>query len=104
MMEYGEKRFLFCGDAMEQRLNEFIDDSPGKVDYVKLPYHGNYLENYTELLDAISPEYGVICCSDKNPPNDETLALLSQYGVKVYETRNGAVSLKTNGKAVKLYQ
>ena len=103
-MEYGEKRFLFCGDAMELRLAEFLADSPGKFDYVKLPYHGNYLENYTAFLDEVSPEYGVITCSNKNPSADETLNILSERGIKVYETKNGSVCLKTNGKKIRISQ
>lgn len=104
IMEYGEKRFLFCGDAMELRLEEFLADHPGKFDFVKLPYHGNYIQNYTDFLDEISPEYGVITCSGKNPSDDETLMLLKEYGVKVYETKNGSVLLKTNGKTIHISQ
>ncbi len=103
-MEYGERRFLFCGDAMELRLAEFLSDSPGEFDYVKLPYHGNYLENYADFLDTVSPEYGVITCSNKNPSDDEALRLLSEYGVKVYETKNGSVFLKTDGKTIRIRQ
>lgn len=103
-MEYGKKRFLFCGDAMELRLAEFLDDSPGKFDFVKLPYHGKYLENYGEFLDELSPEYGVITCSKKKPSAAETLSILSEYGVKVYETKNGSVCLTTNGKKIGISQ
>lgn len=103
-MECGEKRFLFCGDAMELRLAELLTDSPGKFDFVKLPYHGNYLDNYAEFLDEVSPEYGVITCSNKNPPDDETLSILSEYGVKVYETRNGSVSAAADGKKIRVSQ
>ena len=103
-MEFGEKRFLFCGDAMELRLAEFLADSPGAFDFVKLPYHGNYLENYTDFLNEVSPEYGVITCSNKNPSADETLNLLAKYGVDVYETKNGSVFLKTNGKTIHISQ
>ena len=103
-MEYGEKRFLFCGDAMELRLSESLADSPGEFDYVKLPYHGNFLDNYSEFLEEVSPEHGVITCSNKNPSDDETLSILSKYSVKVYETKNGSVCLKTNGKTIQISQ
>lgn len=103
-MEYGEKRFLFCGDAMELRLAEFLADSPGMFDFVKLPYHGNYLENYTDFLSEVSPEYGVITCSNKNPSADKTIELLAEYGVKVYETKNGSVSLETDGNMLRISQ
>lgn len=103
-MEYGEKRFLFCGDAMELRLAEFLSGSPGAFDFVKLPYHGNYLENYADFLSEVAPEYGVITCSNKNPSDEDTLTLLAEHNVKVYETKNGSVTLKTNGKTIHISQ
>lgn len=103
-MKYREKSFLFCGDAMELRLEEFISDAPGHYDFIKLPYHGNYLENYREFLDAVSPVYGVITCSKKNPASADTLALLDEYGVEVYQTRYGTVSVSTDGSTVSIQQ
>ncbi len=49
-MELKETKFLFCADAMELRLTEIIDTLCGKYDVIKLPYHGNYLENYNNFL------------------------------------------------------
>ena len=103
-MEYGEKRFLFCGDAMELRLAEFLEDPPGSFDFVKLPYHGNYLENYSEFLKEVSPQYGVITCSKKNPASEDALSILEQYGVTVYETEDGNVHVTCDGKTVSVSQ
>ena len=103
-MEYGKNRFLFCADAMELRLAEFLEDSPGSFDFVKLPYHGNYLENYLEFLKEISPQYGVITCSKKNPASEDALSVLEQYGVTVYETENGNVCVTSDGKTVSVVQ
>lgn len=103
-MEHGENQFLFCGDAMELRLAEFLEDSPGSFDFVKLPYHGNYLENYSDFLKEISPKYGVITCSKKNPASEDALSVLEQYGVMVYETENGNVYVTSNGKTISVSQ
>lgn len=100
-MEYGEKRFLFCGDAMELRLDEFVEDLPGKFDFVKLPYHGIYLNNYPKFLNEVSPKYAVMTCSDKNPADKKTIELLKENGVIYYETRLGSVGLKTDGKSIR---
>ena len=89
----GTRRFLFCGDAMEIRLSELITAELGEYDFIKLPYHGNYIENYHELLDMVKPKYGVITCSDKNPADKKTLDLLVEYMVHVYQTKNGSVSV-----------
>lgn len=95
-----ERKLLFCGDAMELRLDELIEKGIGKYDFIKLPHHGTYIENYMEFLNMTSPTYAAITCSNKNPPSDETLALLLGLGVKVFETRNGDVHIFTNGKAL----
>ena len=52
-MKCGETDFLFCGDAEEERLAEIIDTCAGEYDFIKLPYHGNYIENYGEFFEKI---------------------------------------------------
>lgn len=103
-MKHGDNRFLFCGDAMELRLGEFLEDSVGEFDYVKLPYHGKYLENYSEFLEEVKPKYGVITCSKKNPASEDTLLLLEQYGTTIYESENGNVYASSNGKRISVEQ
>jgi len=97
-------RFLFCGDAMELRLAEFIEYNQYKYDFVKLPYHGRHIENFEAFLASVGPSYGAITCSNKNPPAEETLISLADYGVSVYETRNGDVEVKTDGKQITVKQ
>ena len=103
-MKWGEKRVLFCGDAMELRLEEFINEDYGCYDLAKLPYHGNYLENYREFLSSTNLSYGVITDSKKNPASNETLSLLTEYGITTYQTRNGLVSISTDGKEIIISQ
>ncbi|MBR2944820.1 MAG: MBL fold metallo-hydrolase [Clostridia bacterium] len=96
----GERRFLFCGDAMELRLSELIEAEIGAYDFVKLPYHGNYLENYREFLDMVRCQYGAITCSGKNPASPDTLALLDEYGIEVFQTRHGTIRLSCDGAKI----
>ena len=103
-MKCGENRFLFCGDAMEERLNEFIEYNQNSYDLVKLPYHGNYLENYKEFLDSAKTKYGVITNSKKNPASEETLLLLNEYQINIYQTRYGTVYITSNGKEINIIQ
>lgn len=103
-MEHKENRFLFCADAMELRINELLMDNIGKYDLAKLPYHGNYLKNYRELLEMIEIKQGVITCSNKNPPSNDTLSLLSEYEIEVFQTRYGDVSISSDGNEIKISQ
>ena len=103
-MRYGEKSFLFCGDAMEARLEEWIGCGYGAHDFVKLPYHGNALDNYAEFLDVCKPSYAAITCSKKNPPDESVLALLEHYGASVYLTTEGTIRLTTDGTSISVTQ
>ena len=103
-MKCGENNLLFCGDAMEMRLAEWISAKQSSYDFVKLPYHGNYLLNYESFLEVAKPTYAAITCSDKNPPQQETLSLLAQKGVAVYQTRYGRIRILANGTEISVKQ
>jgi beta-lactamase superfamily II metal-dependent hydrolase len=100
----GERRFLFCGDAMELRLAELTESEIGAHDFVKLPYHGNYLENYREFLDEVKPKYGAITCSGKNPTDDRTIDLLIEYMVHAYQTKNGNINVLCDENKITITQ
>ena len=93
---HGENKLLFCGDAMEIRLNELIAAGYSDYDLIKLPYHGNYLENYREFLSMVSPKYAVVTNSKKNPGDSETYNLLSEMDIKLYQTKNGQINITSN--------
>lgn len=103
-MRYGEKSFLFCGDAMEERLEEWMGGGYGRYDFVKLPYHGNELANYTAFLDVCMPSSAAITCSKKNPPSQNLLSLLAQYGTTAYLTSDGTVHVTTDGASIVVHQ
>ena len=100
----GERRFLFCGDAMELRLAELTESEIGAHDFVKLPYHGNYLENYREFLDEVKPKYGAITCSGKNPADDRTIDLLIEYMVHAYQTKDGNINVLCDENKITITQ
>lgn len=103
-MSYGEKRFLFCADALEIRIAEYIDDFPGVYDFVKLPHHGSCLINYRLFLDEVRPTYAVITDSEKKPASDETLALMDMYEIEAFETRYGEINVTCDGEEIVITQ
>ncbi|MDX5687913.1 MBL fold metallo-hydrolase, partial [Clostridioides difficile] len=62
-ISYGAHKFLFAGDAEEERLSEFINGNTLKYDFVKMPHHGRYDKLTETFLESISPQYAVITCS-----------------------------------------
>ena len=92
---YHDTTFIFTGDAMEKRLDEVMDI--GDCDLLKIPYHGRKIANLEEFVEAVSPEYAVVCTS-----NDEfsakTMDILDDRGVDFWATcDNGRVTAVSNG-------
>lgn len=106
---YGEKRFLFAGDAETQRLKELVSEEQ-EIDgglahsFLKIPHHGREEKELSSFLTMVVPEYAVITCSAKNPPDEEVLALLKERQIKVFLTSDGNVYGDCDGKKITIWQ
>lgn len=95
-ISYGEKTYLFMGDAENERIEEYLSDSSADADFLKVPYHGHYTEKLAELIKAVSPSVSVITNSETEPDADEiakTSALLNEAGSEVYMTSKGTIKI-----------
>ena len=99
---YGERRFLFAGDAEDDRLREFLEEHPGTYDFLKVPYHGHWQEILPEFLQTVQPAYAVITCSDKEPEDSETVSALTDAGTQVFLTRKGPVLAESDGTSLRV--
>lgn len=97
---HGDNSFLFTGDAEKDRLAELSSQLDLEHTFLKMPHHGNYNKGTKAFVQSVKPKYTVITCSDKNPPEDETLSVLKGVGSEVYETRNGDVTAVSDGKII----
>lgn len=67
MVTYGTKKYLFMGDAQDERIEEYLGEHDANVDFLKVPYHG-YMQDDLELLfQTVTPETSVITNSSDNP-------------------------------------
>ena len=97
----GEKRFLFTGDADRRRIKEWLSNTTVQhCDFLKVPHHGLFNAALDQLLEAVTPEYAAITCSKKNPADDSTLELLQKFGVDVFQTRDGQITVTTDGSKI----
>lgn len=102
---HGENRLVFAGDAEKQRIREWLSGTNAEsCDFLKVPHHGIYNTALKELLDVTSPKYAVICSSDKNPAQTQTLELLKQYNVSTLQTKDGNVTVTSDGKELEVHQ
>ena len=104
-IRHGEMCMVFMGDAEKPRIRQWLADSqPGPCDFLKVPHHGIYNKALEELFSTLSPQYAVICSSRKNPADTKTLELLKQFCPNVFETKDGNVTVISNGKKLEILQ
>lgn len=104
-MLHGENRLLFTGDAEKQRIREWLKGEQAvDCDFLKVPHHGVYHTALEELIQTVSPEYSVICSSKKNPADVQTVELLKKYNSYVFETKDGNITLVSDGKKLEMKQ
>ena len=101
---HGENTFLFTGDAEADRLTEVISAFGRQYDFLKVPHHGKYNKNTKRFITTIKPTYSVICDSEKNPAEDETVSILEFVESEIYSTRNGNISVLSDGMEIKIFQ
>lgn len=98
--EYGKKAFVFAGDAEKARISEIMKQLPERkdgYDFIKIPHHGKAEKNTDKLIEFLKPSLAVITCSEKNPPDDETLNILSENNVETFFTYNGDITFNCDG-------
>lgn len=100
----GENKFLFMGDAENARIKDFLSTNNETYDFIKIPYHGNYLKRLDDLLESTKPQYGVMTCSTEEGCEDKTIEVLNNYNMKYYMTKNGVISVLSNGKNIIIKQ
>ena len=103
-MVYGNTSFLFAGDAQKERINELLEIPDLRSDVLKIPHHGNLKKNSEDLIDYIDPDYAVITCSDEEPEDEELVELLENREITTYLTRDGMVSITSDGETLSVSQ
>ncbi len=104
-MEYGERSFLFLGDAEGAWLNALCYGNYNlTADVMKIPHHGEWDACSFELIAYGLPGYAIITDSNKNPASDELLNALSLIDANTLETRYGRVHLHCDGKEIAVVQ
>ena len=96
-INYKNTNYLFMGDTENARLKDYVSEETNTYDFIKIPYHGNYLKRLDDLLKIIKPKYAVITSSNSMRESSETINTLSELGIKYYLTRNGDINIYSDG-------
>ncbi len=93
-----DNTFLFMGDSENSRIKDFLNDNTDTYTFLKVPYHGHYQKRLEGLLEEGNFKYAVITSSDEELEDDKTIELLNKYNIKFYLTRQGSITILSNGK------
>ena len=100
---YQNTSYLFMGDSENNRIEDYLEYHRDKVDVVKLPYHGNYQKKDKDLLEVVSPKY-VIVSTNEDVFEDKLVRLLDEGNYHYYVTKDGAITLTSNGDTINIRQ
>ena len=101
MVTYAGKKFLFTGDIEGKRIERLVSSGVDlSCDWMKIPHHGRFNDQTATLLEAAGAKYGVICCSKKNPADEETLDAIQQAGMTCWLTAEGDVTFACDGEGI----
>lgn len=98
-------KLVFMGDAQKQRVRQWMESSvTEKCDFLKVAHHGVYETELKNLLDKLQPECAAICTSHKNPAAKETLVELKKRNIRYFETKDGNITVISDGRALEIHQ
>jgi competence protein ComEC len=102
-LTYGEREFLFTGDApkdIEGHLT-FQDPAVLRSDVLKLGHHGSRTSSSEYFLRAVAPTYAIVSSGKDNRyghPHKEVIDRLATLGISVSNTAHeGSITFTTNG-------
>lgn len=106
-LKYGEKGFLFMGDAESDSEEEILNNKYDvSTDVLKCGHHGSHSSSSSNFLNASKPTYAIISCSSDNKyghPHKETINALDKLGVKTYITAKvGTVTVTCDKKEINI--
>lgn len=106
-LDYLDTECLFTGDMEKRAEDEVLADGYYvDADILKVAHHGSSTGTSEGFLEAVSPDYAVISCGEGNTyghPHEETLGLLTEYGLTPYRTDiSGDILFTSDGYTIQV--
>ena len=109
-LTFGNKRFLFTGDAEEASWQQMIQVNKNalRADLLKAAHHGSSNGTTDYVLDAVRPEMVTISCAvgnDYHHPHPKVMRLLEerQSAIKLYRTDlQGTLTATCDGNSIEM--
>lgn len=106
-LQYGDFDMLFTGDLEGEGESQLIQDGNlRKYDILKVAHHGSKNSTSEKMLEITAPSIALISAGIHNRyghPHQETVERLKKQGSSIYNTqKNGAISIRTDGKNLRI--
>ncbi len=96
---YGNRKFLFMGDAETKSENDIISDV--SADVIKVGHHGSDTSSGQSFVNKVNPKYAIIMVGNNNQYNHPYQIIIDRWinsGAKVYRTDiNGNIIVISDG-------
>ena len=107
MVTFGEKKFLFTGDAEEESEEQMLMlGLPLEADVFQAGHHGSQTSNTQAFAEAADPVYVVVSCGEGNEyghPHSEVIARFEELDAQIYRTDTmGTVTVRTDGSSLSI--
>ena len=101
-MTFGNKSFLFMGDAEKSEINSITADV--FADVLKVGHHGSRTSTTADFLEMVQPSIAVISCgidNDYGHPHESTLKFLNDINCEIYRTdKDKTITVTTDGNTL----
>ena len=105
VIQYGDTRFLFTGDASEEAEADIVSNGLNiSADVYKLGHHGSRTASTEAFLEKVNPKCVVISCATGNEyghPHEEALQRIKKYAPEIYRTdEQGTIVAHSDGEKI----
>jgi len=103
---YGQRRFLFTGDAEQEEEAELIQHHAAELraDYLKVSHHGSRTSTGEAFLSLVAPALATLSCGVRNRfghPHSPTVERLAAHAVRTLRLdRSGSVEVTSDGHSL----
>ena len=102
-ISFGETSVMFMGDASTAVEKDLLNTGKDfSADIINIGHHGSKTASSQKWLEAVNPEFAVICCGAGNEyghPHSVVTERLDNIGIEYYRTDlNGTVVFQSNSK------
>lgn len=104
---YGNKSFLFCGDAEKESEDDITAKYPRiNADLIKVGHHGSRSSSSANFLKSVDPEIAIVLVGAENEYGHPAADIISRFesrGAKIYRSdKHGDITILCDGNNIEI--